>query len=721
PSSLPIPNISYLQGGYAFDTQGSSSEDFRSVIDDLTVENKKLKRKLKKYEKLYDAHLQQEKLFEIRVHGLPAQKKRELEETLRKFALSLEQSPPTASMTSGYTTSTPALDQQRTASSHTSTRFADSAYVSNSASAQQSATHSTADPVRKAAKATATRNHDIQTYLHDIPAALLPKQPVAMTEKAKKKLVVRRLEQIFAGKGAAVGGHQQPLQQQEVSQSAAAADRMAIEATGQQAKMEGLREARIMSKGNNPSRATQVADLAKRVQLRGPTGKDSPEQRPTRPLDLDLHRAQVPSDNLQYIRHLGFSPADLEQEQADDHGWIYLNVLTNMAQMHTLNVTAEFVRKSIADYSSKLQLSRDGRKARWKGGQDVTQMSSDGSPATGTHSPTTRLCEKVYGTKRSFPDRTSSGHSSGSPAKASRSDSRDKLAYVPLFFHKPSQDDEEESSEEHVTSWGSPQQEHIAGNSSGLTSSGIRTNSSKRKRGDDGPIIFYNKAKFCTDLSGDQNERGAFFQPSVKYSTIGNKPVGMAGSAASNDGSQYYAKGPLGNHVSAEDAMDVDGSLGESSESEIRFSPKTEPESAANPASSPTPMDFEVSGLGGVQPSDHFKIEVQSRRKSNVGQVLPNATHFKRNKVYPRRILQILGEDESSNAAGSSSRGSPAIEEEVVSTSHKELPVSALPEPAMLFTGSSYEEESDSSSDGSGAESDISSFDDGDRPAPSAA
>ena len=62
------------------------------MIDDLTVKNKKLREKLKKYEKLYCSHLQEEKLFEVRVHGLPVQQKLELEQVLRRFAASLADS-----------------------------------------------------------------------------------------------------------------------------------------------------------------------------------------------------------------------------------------------------------------------------------------------------------------------------------------------------------------------------------------------------------------------------------------------------------------------------------------------------------------------------------------------------------------------------------------------------------------------------------------------------
>jgi hypothetical protein len=76
-------------GGVSANAKSSTMEEFRSVIDDLTIANKKLK----KYEKLYDDHLQDEELFEIRFHGLADHKKRELVEILRKFAVDIERGP----------------------------------------------------------------------------------------------------------------------------------------------------------------------------------------------------------------------------------------------------------------------------------------------------------------------------------------------------------------------------------------------------------------------------------------------------------------------------------------------------------------------------------------------------------------------------------------------------------------------------------------------------
>ena len=69
--------------------------------------------------------------------------------------------------------------------------------------------------------------------------------PASMTERSKKKLIVRRMEQLFAGKGAAAAGHQQSLQQQEVSQSAARMDKSESEASGHRVRKEGVREAHI--------------------------------------------------------------------------------------------------------------------------------------------------------------------------------------------------------------------------------------------------------------------------------------------------------------------------------------------------------------------------------------------------------------------------------------------------------------------------------------------
>ena len=143
-ADLARANSFVLQAGlHPFEPDNSSTEDFRGVIDDLTVENKKLKRKLRTYEKVQDSHLNNDKLFEVRVHGLSVAKKRELEETLRQFALSLDPQMAFAPA-NAYGTSVPRMHAHKTGSSlaSASNRISDSAYISGSASAQGSSAQS---------------------------------------------------------------------------------------------------------------------------------------------------------------------------------------------------------------------------------------------------------------------------------------------------------------------------------------------------------------------------------------------------------------------------------------------------------------------------------------------------------------------------------------------------------------------------------------------------
>jgi len=651
------------------DTEDSGSSDFRAVIDDLTVQNKKLKRRLKKYEKLHDAHLKDEKLFEVRVHGLSSTKRRELEDILRNFAVSAagQTNAVSASQASNpYDRAVPTLKTHKTASS--SSNFADSAYASNSASASASGTSNSTSlqsrhPYRRSSKA---RTSNIQTYLHDIPEGLLPQHPAAMTEYSKKKLVVRRLEQIFAGTGAGIGDHHHPIQQQEVSQMAAKADRSALEATGQTAKTEGIREAPIMK--DDEDRSAEDASGPEIAQGAEPEQKSglSPQQRPTRPLDLDPHRAQNPHDNFQYIRHLGFSPPEPTTMQAHEegHGWIYLNFLFNMAQLHTLNVTPEFAKKALLDFSTKFELSEDGRKVRWKGGRTITRSASD----TDGSSPST-YGNSFNGTspqKRS----KSSHHKTGAKKRRMMEKQDSKFAYTPLFFHRTSEDDSDVSSEEDETD-----SQFLAppgGDSSAMTSSGIRTVSLRqKKKTDNGPIIFYNNAKFCTDLSGEPKTEAAMMYNPILYHTTTEHALGIPRPSEASATGVMESRGPLDEAKDLPEAMCLDDNpIPESLE--VNF-PVTTPLSDATGASGPArnPIDLEASGIGGIYPSDNFSVNVKTERKRNHAAIAQSGQQ----KPYSARIAGLLKENKQKAIL---------FEDDVVSTFHQELPPSELP-PASCF------------------------------------
>ncbi|KAM3413897.1 hypothetical protein BST61_g10570 [Cercospora zeina] len=633
-------------------TDGSSTEDFRSVIDDLTIENKTLKRRLKKYEKLHDAHLKDEKLFEVRIHGLPPHKKRELEETLRKFAVSLGAGGfPAAS----YEGIMPALHTQKTASSQT--QASDSAYASLSASGQGSSAQSSTESRHKPMASTSTlRKQNIHTYLHHIPEGLLPQATAAnMSERAKKKLVVRRLEQLFAGKGAAAGMHSQHIQQQEVSQSAARADRAASEAQGLLARQEGKREARIMiregkaaaadntdssedmsthnkkhnhSSGKQPSRSTTTKL----------TSADS-EQRPTRPLDLDPHRAQVPTENIRYMRHLGFSPPNPEMEEAQEgHGWVYLNLLINLAQLHTISVTSDFVRKALTEYSSKFEISNDGRKVRWKGGASVTHTSSSGGGSSiGIDTPDGQSPRKRpklahrEGDKSTPPGVQQAG-------STSRRIPDSKLVYTPLFFHKDSTD-ESSSSEDEDDDDSSPFPMPLAGDSSGMTSS---------------------------DLSGDRKANGNANAP--PYTPATSEPVGKPFSSAETRA--FEKRGPLAEASELPEPMDLgDNPIPESLE--LNFPPSSPLSSAKNEGMEP--IDLAVTGIGGVRPYDNFAIEVEScHARVDQAQASPSVLQ-KWSRRLPPRFAPIFDEARKRRKAGG------VVVKKVIATERKDLNPSELP------------------------------------------
>ncbi|SMR54202.1 unnamed protein product [Zymoseptoria tritici ST99CH_1E4] len=672
-------------------TDGSSTEEYRGVIDDLTIENKKLKRRLKKYEKMHDSHLKDERLFEVRIHGLPTEKKRELEETLRKFAEGLVNN---AFPSNGYNGLMPMLPKDKTASSMTSLQQTDSAYASMSASGQGSSSlGNESRPMKSYAvgQNAASKRENIHSFLHHIPEGLLPQSsPVNMTERMKKKIVVRRLEQIFAGKGAALGGHQHPQQQQEVSNLAARADKTDTEAHGRAAaRAEGHREANIMvgevedpadpphSKASHEASPNSHSDVVKEAG----TSALREDQRPTRPLDLDPHRAQVPVENLQYMRHLGFSPYDPMSSKSPEegHGWVYLNLLINMAQLHTINVTSEFVRKAVAEYSSRFEVSADGRKVRWKGGRTVTRTSSSGGASnnspfntdtTDGQSPRKRPKLTHLESLRSEDSRAPAGGASARPPEK-------KMMYTPLFFHRSNSDESYgSSSEEEEEDLSSYARAPVGGESSALTSSGMRTIVTKKKqKREDGPIIFYNNARFCTDLSGDR--KVAYNANAPPYVPASSIPLGKARPLG---GTVEERRGPLADATELPEAMDLDDNPIPSS-MELFF-PPTSPMDDSQDWTRKEPLELEVTGIGGVWPADNFTIDVQSRHARFESSAPPTAVQAVRpTSDLPAKLARIL---RSSPSRKTSRRSQPKVARQILRTAYRPLAPASLP-PALSF------------------------------------
>lgn len=770
PSNLGQPTAPTRSLLAQMETSESNSEDFRGVIDDLTIQNKRLRKKLKQYERLHCSHLQEEKLFEVRIHGLGLHRKRELEEMLRNFASSVEESSETSLLNLGsFNASAPALANHKPSSSSTSyskgSKPIDSAYASMSGQTGVSQMQLQECPQQDRQAQSHSRQQNVKSYLHDIPETIVPKHSLALSEKAKSRLVVRRLEQIFTGRRAA-GRHNQSHQQQEVSQSAAQADRIRVELRSRrfQPTQQGVREARILpntaelkvdslseanlatqqsqqtieSRGRIPLKeglrearilvagagsqidSSSETNLTGQLSRQSTDGEDSrsramrasravtPEQRPTRPLDLDIHRAQVPSENIQYIRHLGLaSPtATLQCNPDSDNGWVFLNLLTSMAQLHMLNVTPEFVRHAVAEVSSKFELSTDGTKVRWQGGTDGTKMSSDSDDSDYTGNRRSTETSTSVSKRISSPDVSSRAgledfqkpdsalpiSSIGLPAfpevgakrrpiYLERPNDVDKFQYKPLFFHgAPSEDDDDSAHATDPVSSFDP-----VGTATGLNSGshGIRESEVKlrKQNRENGPIIFYNKARFCTDLSGDSS--GAMHDEAA-YCRYTQEPIGCpqyTGAEKPKESKSYYISKRDG--IKSTD-IEIDSTITMSSGLELE-----DLKSSISDLSITSPFPMEVSGLGGIQPEDNFMIKVQVRHEGKERRGSWTQLPFTIPRGQTRHLLQGISQEstnnfrEAKNIARNQSLRS-AIESEIISIIKTDMAPSLLPPPSYV-------------------------------------
>ena len=705
-----------------------NSEDFRSVIDDLTVQNKKLRRKLKKYERLHCSHLQEEKLFEVRIHGLPAHKRRELEDTLKRFASGIEEESPHKHRHIGDPLFVPRANSPLHKPSSSSTFCSgplDSAYASLSSSGNVQA-HSENRPAPRATQ------QNVESYLHDIPKPTVLQHSLGMSDKTKRKLVVQRLEQIFTGSGAVSHGVKQSHQQQEVSTAAAEAEKSKLEACGQKVWKEGTREAHILPDGadlkvenveephrqaqrsrdnadgsDTLSRATEVSRAA------------SPDQRPTRPLDLDLYRAQNPSDNIEYIRHLGLAsptPHGANHTLGADDGWVYLNLLTSMAQLHTLNVTPEFIRKAVTQVSTKLELSIDGTKVRWLGGADGTRMSSDGDESE-SHSHLRSAHTSLSVSKRGSyaerstpdgPDRSSMPTSdllipsSQSPAlaetvarrrpvQAASADNQGSFHYKPLFFHTAQSTDEDDSGDGSTSLSSACSIELATGLNSSSNAMHERQTRLRGRKHEHGPIIFYKRARFCTDLGGDPEGP---IQDEVSYTRYTDHALGHTLTSSSGKVEKEAA-----NSTDVHEAgfMDSDPDGPSSTRTALDLEDLLTSISDCS-RSHDAPLQMEASGLYRIQPDDNFVVNVQTQHMLEHTSFNSPETVFIPQVPIHRPLHRIPIPDIKSSVGEhvSSQKDTPIINSRVISAVKTIMAPSALPPPSyarLAYSSSDSDEE----------------------------
>jgi hypothetical protein len=710
----------------------------------LTIEIQRLKEELKRYKQLGPDLLKKEKLFEIKVHGLPKRKKRELEATLREFAASLEGSPSAEASSqrkksrhaNRLYSASGSISKHASSSSGSHSRPVDSAYASMSTGPNSSGTSLGVQSARSRARVSEQK---VENYLKDIPEGLYPRH-MMLTDKEKKKLVVRRLEQLFTGKISSQRTQLEPAQALLVTRAGAVPTPASGSSSGNMRVVEPAREAQMLpsdeSHRKSRSRDNGSASNSNGDQTEsGGNGSGTnatppnlpPEQRPTRPRDLDPDRVQIPSENMSYIRHLGLVPPELLSASAsvqpvstDADGWVYLNLLCNLAQLHIVNVTPDFIRAAVSEKSTKFQLSPDGRKIRWRGGSDGTKFSSDSSGDNSQSSPMTDDTDTSNqpGSQRKRQKQLAgqdvkSALSSKNPSKfgPQLSGSSESFHYKPLFVHQNSSL-EQTSLDDTMSSLG-------AGEDSNIDSRwGFSGSSSSRRKKHrlDGAIIYYSGAPFCTDLSGDPGD----ISPTAYMVSAGQdqKPAGSSRSTAeaataaavrdvlhrTSSGSSLPYR-PLNKHIRPDDS-----SLPELITDDTDSSSDLEMETPwSDGPQYMVPCRLEPCGLGGVMPSDHFIVGVQTKRWKLKEIAASQTRQFKPEEMTDSIISRLALISTSFPAPmGSSSRSStPAVEIEYISGRIKRLDPRPLP-PAATFVPPFSSDSSLGSSDDLGSDADVS-------------
>ncbi|KAJ9148508.1 Frequency [Pleurostoma richardsiae] len=733
-------------------SRSSSAADFRSVIDDLTIENKRLKEELKRYKQFGRDLMNEDKLFEIKMHGLPRRKKRELEETLRDFAAGIGDASAGSSPRKPSPKHTKRLhgsslsNSKHASSSSSKSRPTDSAYASMSTGASSGAPNSSNSVSRPFSGRSKSSNQKVQSYLKDIPEGLYPRH-MLMTEKERKKWVVRRLEQLFTGK---LGG--KPAQQNQqtpaldpsaapatagtvfippslpVVGSSGEASREAVMQSTDSGKKSRSRDNRSASNSNGEN--TELGGKAggsgggsgsRSSNDTSPPTVPLADQRPTRPRDLDPDRAQMPSENMDYIRHLGVIPPEYLSESTfkprdvgvDAEGWVYLNLLSNLAQLHIANVTQDFIRSAVSEKSAKFQLSPDGQKIRWRGGIDGTKFSSDssGELSKGSSTDDTEGSNEEGQRKKRKTEGSTQASSKDQPnlrTQTTSGSSAESFHYKPLFIHR--QSSAEESTEEESASQGSY---GGGGDSNRMPNSHTGSGSSQRKRRrNDGAIVYYSGAPFCIDLSGDAGDLSpttymmtSTSQPQESDPTEGDKPQFGRTLSGSSLPFRPLSDGSTPLHQDSDDVSDrqpepeliTDGTDSDGVEGDFPWC-----DEPATPKFEEFEPCLEACGLGGVIPEDHFRVACLTRRPRNVrtSEGRPQLGRTVSEETADSIISRLATLSAASPTATTQLREeSPPVEIEYLRITPQKLEPASLPAPAMFYPPFSSSSESETGFD----------------------
>ncbi|KAJ4017458.1 hypothetical protein NW760_014986 [Fusarium oxysporum] len=382
---------------------------------------------------------------------------------------------------------------------------------------------------------------------------------------------------------------------------------------------------------------------------------------------------------MNYIQHLDLLQPDLlpgQQSIQDVHldaeGWVSLNLLYNLAQLHLVNVTPDLVRSAVLEISTKFQLSHDGHKIRWRGASNDTKFSSHGSGYDSQEIPSA--------------DNIDGSEDKREHQKTSRFTSNESQ-FGGLSGHT-SQDASVCSS--------------IAVDDDNPGRSGLGLNYSRGSAGKwqhhEGAITYYSGAPFCTDLSGDPADLSPTTRtPSSAQNRKDSQQLpNFARSPRRTTSGSFISYRPLTDRcqdlrqqisATGEDNNEVRGLINDDREQ----SSDIELDLIWNDAQQDMGQQPLVPcGLGGVLPDDHFTVVVDTKRPKQ--DVLPWASELQTGRsnesierTIRRRAAMLTSCPVPSGSEAKAIEAPSPVEIEYLSWRMERLIPVPLPFPANIF------------------------------------
>ncbi|KAL8844404.1 MAG: hypothetical protein Q9176_001314 [Flavoplaca citrina] len=654
---------------------------FRDIIDDLTVQNKRLKRQLKRYEQTQSISKAQNALFEVRIYNLPPEKKRELEVILQNFTATVQVSQngsgtilATSREESGH--QIPRNNSKSSSPSPPSVQALDSAYASMSATGVT--IPAMPSPYTRQGKGLHKYSHNASSHGASSTRQLLDSGIIQ--DREKQELIVQKLEQLYQtdpGISGTSKGEKSPNKVPSVTLNGASLDgappRLNQENESTRLGMDGHLGSAPPQRPHKDDSVLPQTPVLKRGTSRRKCDEESHQKRST--------------DQVRHPGHLGVASPTAESDPQSDQEWVYLNLLVNMAQLHTLNVTPESVRKALDDCSTKLVLSDDGRKVKWRGEtQDTTASPKRALKSERTPLASSKASSSVVKLRRDGRGSLITSNDGVQEYKINHQPTArsvrhlgsmqnevpvSKLHYKPMFTSRRRRSTPSHSAKDDQSV-----------DSDKLSSSTSPCQARRTLDKHNGPMIFLERDPFFLDLTADHPDCDRLDHPS--YGRLVEEPIGghngLTAMADEFEGRLSHAR-PTASGTTLPESIPF-RSL------KIYDDDPTPPSADATGAGF---AELQASGMGGIQLDDNFAIEVKTGQH-------PPSTQLRPPKGESRAVQT---RSKLSHQVTPTHRPVPAFHDHRhISSKITHLPPSPLPPPSYVYpAASSSSSASDSEND----------------------